>query len=75
MPNDATFELLADLQNKQKAAIAMIVAPIYNIDDKHGEDPHRSPIVETIHGAHGQTLLCKENVIWTELHFGRMRKG
>jgi len=33
MPNDATFELLADLQNKQKAAIAMVAAPIYNIDD------------------------------------------
>lgn len=33
MPNDATFELLAELQNKQKAAIAMISAPIYNIDD------------------------------------------
>ena len=33
MPNDATFELLADLQNKQKAAIALVAAPIYNIDD------------------------------------------
>lgn len=33
MPNDATFELLAGLQNKQKANIALIGAPIYNIDD------------------------------------------
>ncbi len=33
MPNDATFELLAELQNKQKANIALISAPIYNIDD------------------------------------------
>lgn len=33
MPNDATFELLADIQNKDKAAISFITPPTYNIDD------------------------------------------
>ena len=33
MPNDATFELLADLQNKEQADISLISQPTYNIDD------------------------------------------
>lgn len=33
MPNDATFELLAKIQNKNKAAISFITPPTYNIDD------------------------------------------
>lgn len=33
MPNDATFELLADIQNREKAAISFIAQPEYNIDD------------------------------------------
>jgi len=33
MPNDATFELMAGLQNREKAAVSLIGAPTYNIDD------------------------------------------
>lgn len=33
MPNDATFEILAGIQNKESADISFISAPEYNIDD------------------------------------------
>lgn len=33
MPNDATFELMAGLQNQQKASVSLMVPPTYNIDD------------------------------------------
>lgn len=33
MPHDATFEIMAGLQNKEAAAISFISAPTYNIDD------------------------------------------
>ena len=33
MPNDATFEIMAQLQNKNAADISFIAPPIYNIDD------------------------------------------
>ena len=33
MPNDATFEIMAGIQNKNPAAISFIAPPVYNIDD------------------------------------------
>ena len=33
MPNDATFEIMAGIQNKETAAVSFIAPPIYNIDD------------------------------------------
>lgn len=33
MPNDATFEIMAGLTDKQSAAISLIAAPTWNIDD------------------------------------------
>lgn len=33
MPNDATFEIMAGLYEKESAQISFIVPPIYNIDD------------------------------------------
>ena len=33
MPNDATFEIMAGIQNQNTAAISFIAPPVYNIDD------------------------------------------
>ena len=33
MPNDATYEILAGLQEKSEAELSLIAAPTYNIDD------------------------------------------
>ena len=33
MPNDATYEILAGLQEKSEAGLTLIAAPTYNIDD------------------------------------------
>lgn len=33
MPNDATFEIMAGIQNRDPAAISFIAPPVYNIDD------------------------------------------
>lgn len=33
MPNDATFEIMAGIQNKETAAVSFIAPPVYNIDD------------------------------------------
>lgn len=33
MPNDATYEILAGLQEKSEAGLSLIAAPTYNIDD------------------------------------------
>ena len=33
MPNDATFEIMAGIQNQNTASISLIAPPVYNIDD------------------------------------------
>ena len=38
MPNDATMEILSDLQNKTEEIYSMINEPYYNIDEMDGKD-------------------------------------
>lgn len=38
MPNDATMEILSDLQNKAEEIYSMINEPYYNIDEMDGKD-------------------------------------
>ena len=56
MPNDATFELMAEMQNR-KAAVSLIEAPRYNIDDMDG----RTCMVSLIFT--GCYCLCSDKTI------------
>lgn len=57
MPNDATFELMAELQNQQRAAVSLMVPPTYNIDDM---DP-RACMIDLIFS--GCYCLCSSKAI------------